>query len=140
MEPHGLHPPRENFLLLLEHRGSLLVHQDGAFELAEIRSARGGQLDLTNDEFALVVELVAFGRDVRVIAGEVEIEVDGVGSLIHDIACRKCDVEAVVPAAGRAQVDGHGARLVVEGHGMRADHARPHQQQRAGLMCILRRQ
>ena len=104
----------EPWLLLLQDGCSFLVHQDGAFEFAEVVGAVGGKLDLLEDQFAFVVELIAFCGDGGVVAGEVEIEIDWVGSFIDDVAGRQGDIEAVAPAAGCFEVDGNGARLVVE--------------------------
>ena len=108
-----------------------------AFEVAEVGGFGSGKLDLADDVFALVVEQAALGGDGGVVAGEVEVDVDGVGGLIDDVAGGEGDVEAVAPVAGGAEIDGDGARLVVEGPASGADDARADQQQRAGLVGVL---
>ena len=100
-------------LLLFEHGCSLLVHQNGALEFAEICGARGGQLYLLYDQLAFIVKLVSFGRDGGMVRREIEIYRHGVWRLIHDIAGGQVDVETISPAAGCVQVDGNGSRLVV---------------------------
>jgi hypothetical protein len=52
------------------------------------------------------VELVALGGDGGVVGGEIDVDVDGVGGFIDDVAGREGDVEAVAPAAGGVKVDG----------------------------------
>ena len=67
-------------LLLFEDGGVLFVGKNGGLKTAEVGGFGGRNLDLTDDVFALVVEEIAFGRDRGVVAGEVEVEVDGVWS------------------------------------------------------------
>src|ERR1019366_5422914 len=124
-------------LLLFEHCSSLFVGEDSHLKLAEVGSFFRGDLDLANDVFAFVVEQVALRGNGGAVAGEIHVEVDGVGSFIDGVAVRQGDVEAVAPAAGRAQVDGNSARLVVKGNSVRTDHARTDEKQRARLVRVL---
>lgn len=50
-------------LLFFEDGSAFLVGEDGAFETTEIGGLFGGNLNLTDNEFALVMEVVVFGRD-----------------------------------------------------------------------------
>src|SRR6185503_6123538 len=128
---------KEAVLLLLEDCGSLFVAEDCVLEFAEVGGLVGWNLDLTDDVFAFVVELVAFRSDGGVIAGEIGIDSNGVGRFVDHIAGREGNVEAVAPAPGRIQVDGDGARLVVEGHCVGSDDPRTNQKERASLACVL---
>jgi hypothetical protein len=124
-------------LLLLQDGVAFFVGEDGAFKMAEGGGFEGGKFDLADDVFALVVKDVALGGDGGVIAGEVEVDVYGVGGFIDDVAGGEGDVEGVAPAAGGVEVDGDGAGLVVEGDGVSADDAGAEQQERAGLVGVL---
>ena len=83
------------------------------------------------------MEGVAGGRDLGVVAGEGEVEADGVGGFVDDVAGRDGDVEAVVPATGGFEIDGVDAGLVIEGPGVGAEDAGTHEQERAGLVGVL---
>jgi hypothetical protein len=100
--------------LFFEDRCTFFVGHDGALEFAEGESLFGRDLDLADDVFAFVVELVGLGGDGGVVAGEVLVNADGVGNFIDDKAGWKSDDVGVVPAASGSQVDGQGAGLVVE--------------------------
>ncbi|MGA2169768.1 MAG: hypothetical protein ABSG62_16305 [Terracidiphilus sp.] len=106
---------RRIVLLLFEDGGAFFVGEDGAFKLAEGGSLVGWNLDLADDVFALVVEVVVLCRDGGVVAGEIDIDVNGVGGFIDDVTGGNGDVVGIVPAAGGGEVDGDGAGLVVEG-------------------------
>src|SRR6266567_4999629 len=128
---------RADCLLLFEDGGTFFVGHDRALEFAKGRSLVSGDLDLADNVFALVVELVGFGRDGGVVAGEVLVDTDGIGHFIDDESRREGNVVAVVPAAGGAEVDGESARLVVKRLHEGADDTGADEQERAGLMGIL---
>jgi len=89
-------------LLLFQDGGAFFVGEDGAFEFAERRSLVGWNFDLADNIFALVVEAVVLSGEGGVVAGEVHVDVDGVGGLIYDVTGRQRDVEGVVPMTGGA--------------------------------------
>jgi hypothetical protein len=74
----------------------------------------GGDFNLSDDVFALVVELVFLCSNGRVVGGEIEIDVDGIRGLINDMAGRKNDVDRVVPLTWMADLNGVGAGLVFQ--------------------------
>ena len=108
--------------MLFQYGCSLLVADDCAFEFAEVGGAGCRKLHLFDDQFALVVEPIAFSSDGGVIAGEIEIEIDGIGGFVDDITGRERDIETVAPTAGCTQIDGDRAGLVVEWNDVGADH------------------
>jgi len=61
--------------------------------MAEVGGFVGGELDLADYQFALVVKLVVLGGDGGVVGGEIGIDIDGVGGFIDYIAGRQGDVE-----------------------------------------------
>lgn len=84
---------RRRGLLLFKDGYASFVGEDGVFEAAEVGGPGGRDLDLADDVLALVVEETAFDRGRGVIAGEVEVDVGGVGEFIDDVTGRKGDVE-----------------------------------------------
>ena len=105
--------------------------------MAEVGGFGGWNLNLADDVFALVVEEIALGGDGGVIAGEVEIDIDGVGGFIDDVAGREGDVEAIAPAASGVEVDGIDARLVVEGQDSEPTTRGRTSKKRTGLVGVL---
>src|SRR6185503_2483687 len=128
---------KEAVLLLLEDCGSLFVAEDCVLEFAEVGGLVWRNLDLTDDVFAFVVELVVFRSDGGVIAGEIGIDSNGVRSFVDDVARRQGDVEAVTPPPGRCEIDGDSARLIVEWHCVGSNDARTNQEEGASLACVL---
>jgi hypothetical protein len=65
--------------------GDFFVGEDGAFQFAERGRLVGWSLDLADDVFALVVEEVVLGLDGGVVAGEIDIDVNGAGGFIYEV-------------------------------------------------------
>src|SRR6266536_2567385 len=124
-------------LLFLEHCGSLFVSENRALKLAEIGRLVRRNLDLADDVFALVVELVALCGDGGVIAGKTRVNVDGVWGLVDHVSIRQRDVKTITPEPSGTEIDWHRAGLVVKGQCMRSDNAWADQKQRSGLVCVL---
>ena len=85
---------------VLEHRCSFFVEQDRRFEFAEVSCLVGRNLNLAHYVFALVMQHVSLGRNRRVVAGEVHVDVHGIGRLVDHIAGRQRDIETVAPMPG----------------------------------------
>jgi hypothetical protein len=123
-------------LLLLQDGGAFFVGDYGALEVAEGGGLGGGNLYLADDVIAFVVEEVALGRGGGVVAGEVEIEIYGVGGFVDYVARGNGDVEAVAPMTGVSDFDGVEARLsfhdIRNGAGVGAEDAGTDEEERAG--------
>ena len=69
-------------LLFLQDGRPSFVGKDHALELSKVRGLGCRDLHLANYIFAFVMQLVCLGRDGGVVAGEVHINVHGVGRFV----------------------------------------------------------